>query len=163
MQAHIALGSNLGDRYENFRRAIRLIGEVTTVTAVSRTHDTAPLVLPGKNSGDVPAYLNAVITVETSLSPAELLDTLLKIEKILGRDRNLETERWMSRMLDLDILAIQDLVISTGTLTVPHPELHRRDFVLVPFSEIAADWRHPVQKTSVSEMLNAVREGNPSK
>lgn len=163
MQAHIALGSNLGDRYENFRRALRLIGEVATVTAVSRIHDTTPLVLPGKNSGDVPAYLNAVITVETLLQPAELLDALLNIEKTLGRDRNLETERWMSRMLDLDILAIQDLVISTVSLTIPHPELHRRNFVLMPLAEVAADWRHPVQKISVSEMLVALGEGDLSK
>lgn len=128
--AIVALGSNLGDRAATLRSALAELEQLGAVIARSRLYETAPVGPPQ------PQYLNAVVLLETGRPPAELLADLLAIEKRLGRERR---ERWGPRVIDLDLIALDDRVVSEDGLTLPHPEAHRRAFVLVPLSEVAPD------------------------
>ena len=131
----IALGGNVGDVRGTFRKAIANICGMTQAALLARSSDyaTPPL-------GDIeqPRYVNACISIDTSLDPHALLFTLHKIEKKFGRDRANETH-WGPRTLDLDMLAYDDMTIDKPELTLPHPRLIERAFVLVPLAEIAAD------------------------
>ena len=137
-QAYIGLGSNLGDRRANVGDAIARIVALpgTRLVRASSLYETEPL-------GDAPTwFVNAVVHVETTLPPQGVLDACLAIESAMGRTR-VPGERWASRIVDLDVLLVDDAVIDTPTLTVPHPEMHARRFVLVPLAEIAPDVLHP--------------------
>ena len=137
-QAYIGIGSNLGDRQANVDTAIARIASLpgTRVVRASSLYETEPL-------GDAPTwFVNAVVHVETGLAPQPLLEALLAIERAMGRTR-VAGERWASRIVDLDVLLVDDGVVDTPTLTVPHPEMHTRRFVLVPLAEIAPDVVHP--------------------
>jgi len=151
----VALGSNIGEREEFLRKAVeeiqRLVGELKQA---SSSYQTAPLLLPGYDGPAVNDYLNMVVEVSTELCPERLLATLLEIEKDLGRNRALETSRWMSRVIDLDIIFYGDQIIESETLRIPHPEMHKRDFVLKPLLEIAPDWKHPRLGKLVSELYD---------
>jgi 2-amino-4-hydroxy-6-hydroxymethyldihydropteridine diphosphokinase len=131
----IALGGNVGDVRDTFRRAISNICGMTQAGLLARSSDyaTPPL-------GDIeqPRYVNACISIDTSLDPHALLFTLHKIEKKFGRDRARET-RWGPRTLDLDMLAYDDVTIEKPELTLPHPRMFQRAFVLMPLCEIAPD------------------------
>ena len=131
----IALGGNLGDVRDTFRKAISNICGMTQAALLARSSDyaTPPL-------GDIaqPRYVNACISIDTSLDPHALLFTLHKIEKKFGRDRASET-RWGPRTLDLDMLAYDDMTIEKPELTLPHPRMFQRAFVLMPLCEIAPD------------------------
>ena len=131
----IALGGNVGDVRDTFRRAISNICGMTQAGLLARSSDyaTPPL-------GDIeqPRYVNACISIDTSLDPYALLFTLHKIEKKFGRDRARET-RWGPRTLDLDMLAYDDVTIEKPELTLPHPRMFQRAFVLMPLCEIAPD------------------------
>lgn len=126
----IGLGSNLGDRLQNLRRAVDELGArgVSCVMA-SSVYETAPV---GKE--EQPDFLNAVIEVETSLTPEELLSVCMEVERVLGRVR---VERWGPRVVDVDVLLYDDLRIESEMLVVPHPRLFERRFVLAPLVEIA--------------------------
>jgi len=153
----LSLGSNMGDRAGNLRRAVALIGEgAGTVTAVSSVYETEPWGF----SADTPFYNMAAI-VQTTLAPPEFLAVLLAIEEKLGRVRESGTERYTSRPIDIDILFFGDQIIDTEGLTVPHPRLHERMFVLAPLNEIAPDKVHPVLSMKVSAIFDGfqVREG----
>jgi 2-amino-4-hydroxy-6-hydroxymethyldihydropteridine diphosphokinase len=130
--AYLALGSNLGDRLEHLRAAVRLLGatEGVEVTRSSRVYETEPVGPPQ------PAYLNAVVEVRTRCSPRELLDAAGSVEAELGRVR---TEHWGPRTIDVDILTYDELTIDEPDLVVPHPRMHERGFVLVPLAELDAD------------------------
>jgi len=134
-EAFIALGGNVGDVRATFERAIALLcdGSAVRLTARSRDYRTAPWGVT-----DQPAFINAVIAVTTSLAPRDLLIRALEVERALGRDRSRE-RRWGPRTLDLDLLAYNDLALHDAELTVPHPRLFERAFVLVPLAEIAPD------------------------
>ncbi len=133
MRAFIGLGSNLGDRAENLRNAVRGLGATTgvEVAQVSSIYETEPV--GGPDQGD---FLNAVVEISTWLGHRALFDACMTIEHALGRERSTE-ERWGPRAIDLDLLSMGDLVVSDPDLEIPHPRLAERAFVLVPFSEIA--------------------------
>ena len=143
----IALGGNLGDSQRILSEAISAIDCVPSIEVVARSpfYRTAPVGPPQ------PDYINACITAETSLSPIALLHQLLSIENQFGRVRK---ERWGARSLDLDLLFYGDRVIDVLGLTVPHPRLHKRPFVLVPLADIAPDWPHPVFQQTTKQLLS---------
>ncbi len=154
MTAAVALGSNLpsgfGGRAENLREALRRLSWLGVVTAVSGFYDTEPV-----GYADQPRFLNAAALVETGLGPVELLRGLLGIELEMGRDRAAAPDKG-PRVIDLDLLLYGDVVMETAELTVPHPAMHERAFVLEPLSEIAGGMRHPVLRKTVREMLQRV-------
>ena len=142
----IALGSNLGDRDGYLRSAIAALQSSITNLRVSTFHDTAPV-----GVGSQPTFLNATAVGETSLSARALLDTLLSVERELGRERPFPGA---PRTLDLDLILYGDAVIAeTPSLIVPHPRFRERRFVLEPLAEIAPDWRDPVTGQTVEELL----------
>lgn len=145
--AYIGIGSNLGDRLSFFKRAIELlaVSPDIKVEIVSSLYETQPI-----GFKDQPLFLNAVIKLSTELSPKELFSLMQSVEKNLGRERR---ERWGPRTIDLDLLLYDDIVLMDQGLTVPHPRLTERMFVLVPLSEIAPDLVHPVLKMRVAEIL----------
>jgi len=143
--AFIGLGSNLGDGRANLQEAWRLLGKARGITtlALSSPYETAPV---GMNSAQW--FTNAVGAVDTSLPPTELLATLLDVERSLGRDRS----KGEDRTVDLDLLFYDDLVLQTAELTIPHPEIPHRLFVLAPLEELAPDHLHPQQEHTVRQL-----------
>lgn len=141
-EAFLGLGSNLGDRVETLRAALRRLHahEGISVLELSSVYETEPV-----GSVEQPAFLNMVARVRTELAPERLLDALQQIEQALGRTR---TVRRGPRTIDLDILLIEDLRISTPRLTVPHREMTRRQFVLAPLAEIAPGLELPGGSTA---------------
>jgi 2-amino-4-hydroxy-6-hydroxymethyldihydropteridine diphosphokinase len=126
--AYVGLGSNLGDREGTLRRALELLGERVTLGRVSSFRETDPVGMT-----EQPRFVNAAARIETDLSPRELLDAMLGVELELGRERR---ERWGPRTIDLDLLLYGDTVVAEPGLTVPHPRLHERRFVLEPLAEL---------------------------
>ena len=134
-QALIALGGNLGDVRSTFDRAVTLLCDGTTVRLTARSSDYRT---PPWGVIDQPSFINAVIAVSTALAPHDLLARALSVERALGRDRG-EERRWRPRTIDIDLLAYDDLVLQEPNLTLPHPHLFERAFVLVPLAEITPD------------------------
>jgi 2-amino-4-hydroxy-6-hydroxymethyldihydropteridine diphosphokinase len=130
-RAYVGLGSNLGERRALLDEALRRLGDhpAVEVVAVSSFRETDPVGVV-----DQPRFLNAAAALETSLAPRELLDLLLAVERDLGRDRS--AGRWGPRTVDLDLLLAEDTVLDEPGLTVPHPRLHERRFVLEPLLEL---------------------------
>ena len=144
--AYVALGSNLGDKEANLRRALELLIErgveiVKTSTFIS----TEPYGVT-----DQPQFLNGVCEVRTSLVPLALLHTLLEIEQEMGRVR---LRHWGERNIDLDLLLYEDVVMDTPQLKLPHPDMQNRDFVLLPLAEIASELVHPTLQKTISELV----------
>ncbi len=153
--AYIGLGGNLGDREATLRRAIALLDQTENVEIreVSDFIETEPV-----GPADQPEYLNAVVEIATSLSPEELLTTLQAIEAELGRDRKRE-QRWGPRTCDMDILLMGECVMKTTSLTIPHPRLSERGFVLRPLAQIAPQAVHPIADKTIAELLAALEAG----
>ncbi len=145
---YIALGTNLGNRLANLRAAIQSMPPEVKVLAESHVYETPPW-----GYEDQPAFLNMVVKAKTELLPEALLKYLKQLEVELGREQNF---RWGPRLIDLDILFYDDLVLASPPLVIPHPRLHERAFVLVPLADVAPDLIHPVLKQSVRDLLVAI-------
>ncbi len=159
MRYIIGLGGNQGDCAANFDRAVSLIDKLAgTVTLKSDWIENEALVHPDWPLENPPPYLNGVIAIESELEPLNLLEILFHIERELGRARENEKVRWGPRIIDLDIVACDERVVQTEELLIPHPEMHKRPFVLEPMLEIAPDWRHPILGKTTSELLALLRK-----
>ncbi len=145
--AYIGLGANLGDPEEQLRQALDLLGAVEEVEIlkVSASYRNPPL-----GPADQPWYVNAVAQVRTRLAPEDLLRTLHRVEVALGRVRG---EKWGPRLIDLDLLLYNGIISQDPELILPHPEMHRRAFVLAPLAEIASEAWHPALNKSAGELL----------
>jgi 2-amino-4-hydroxy-6-hydroxymethyldihydropteridine diphosphokinase len=156
-RAFIGLGSNLGDRAANYREAIARIAQIphTRVVRQSSIYETEPV---GNLKG---AFLNGVVEVETEIAPDALMRRLLAIERVMGRKRVRGRKpargKYRPRIIDLDLLFFNKETIETRTLTVPHPRLQERLFVLAPMSELAPALIHPKLNQSISEMMAALK------
>jgi len=150
MIAFIAIGSNLGDRIANVKKAVlRAADEVkATLVFMSSFYETEPWGI--KEQGP---FVNAVMGVETELPPAALLAHLKSVEAGMGRQK---AERWGPRVIDLDIIFYGGLVMDEKGLTIPHPSAHERAFVMVPLAEIAPDFIHPVIGRSAAEIAKSL-------
>lgn len=149
-EALLGLGSNLGDRRRNLADAVRRLTGVVEALAISSVYRSQPV-----GFADQPDFLNLVLLARTPLGPYELLDRLQEIEHVLGRERTFPNA---PRTIDLDILAYDDAVIRSDRLTIPHPRLHSRGFVLHPLAEIVPGWRHPVLGVGPAELIRRAGE-----
>lgn len=142
----IALGSNLGDSRAILEAAIETLAQTSGITlqAQSSWYKTAPIGPPQ------PDYLNGCALLQVQLTPQELLEIVLRIEKQFGRVRR---ERWGPRTLDIDLLLFDDLIIETPNLQIPHPRMRERAFVLIPLAEIAPDWIDPVSGLAIAQLV----------
>lgn len=153
--AYLGLGSNLGDRAANIETAIALLGESVGIEVVRRARviATAPMYVT-----EQPEFLNTCIAVSTTLDPHELLRTCLAVETMMGRVRERENG---PRNIDLDILLFDDLIVDAPHLTIPHPAMLERDFVLIPLAEIAPHVPHPHTGRAISEERDRANDDRP--
>ncbi len=150
---YLSLGSNLGDRQANIRNALARLARIGDVRAVSSLYETEPV----ENTRQ-PWFINCVVALETEKMPKQLLTAVLGIEQEMGRRRTPDQAKG-PREIDIDILLFGKSVVDTKQLTIPHPAMHERRFVLEPLVEIAADQRHPVFKRTARELLEALPGG----
>jgi 2-amino-4-hydroxy-6-hydroxymethyldihydropteridine diphosphokinase len=152
---YLSLGSNLGDREANLRGAIDKLKEIGKVVAVSSFYETEPVEVTAQ-----PWFLNCVVKFDTEKMPRQLISAILAIEQSMGRQRK---QQKGPRTIDIDILFFGSSIIDIPSLTVPHPHLHERRFVLEPLAEIAPDLRHPIFKRTVRELRDALPPGQTVK
>jgi 2-amino-4-hydroxy-6-hydroxymethyldihydropteridine diphosphokinase len=148
---YLSLGSNLGDRAANLRTGLEKLAEFGTVVAVSSFYETEPVELAAQ-----PWFLNCAAKLDTEKMPRQLIAGILSIEKSMGRQR---TQKNGPRIIDIDILLFGASTIDISSLTVPHPRLHERRFVLEPLVEIAPEIRHPVFKRTMRQLRDALSPG----
>jgi 2-amino-4-hydroxy-6-hydroxymethyldihydropteridine diphosphokinase len=149
--AYLSLGSNLGDREANLRSAIAQLKGGGQILSVSSMYETQPVDVP-----DQPWFLNCVVAISTEKTPRELLQLALQIEANMGRLRLRDKG---PRTIDIDILLFGGSIVDEPGLTIPHPALHQRRFVLEPLTEIAPNLLHPILKSNVRELLAALPRG----
>jgi 2-amino-4-hydroxy-6-hydroxymethyldihydropteridine diphosphokinase len=150
-RVYLSLGSNVGDRAANLNTAIDRMGNLGKVMAVSSFYETEPVEFAAQ-----PWFLNCALELDTEKMPKQLLASILDIEKEMGRRRVQEKG---PRTLDIDILLFGNSIIQTKGLTIPHPAMHERRFVLEPLAEIAPEARHPIIKRTVRELRDSLPPG----
>jgi 2-amino-4-hydroxy-6-hydroxymethyldihydropteridine diphosphokinase len=152
--AYIGFGSNLGNRLNNCRNAIGALAALPpcTLLKTSSFYETSPVGLV-----EQPAFINGVVLLETAEDAHWLLRQMVEIEKTFGRIRTL---KWGPRSIDLDLLFFDDQIINTPELSVPHPLLHERRFVLEPLNEVAPNFRHPCLGKSVADLRHDLNDGD---
>jgi 2-amino-4-hydroxy-6-hydroxymethyldihydropteridine diphosphokinase len=150
-RVYLSLGSNVGDRAANLRTAINRVGSLGDVMTVSSFYETEPVEFAAQ-----PWFLNCAVELDTEKMPKQLLAGILDIEREMGRRR---VQKKGPRTLDIDILLFGNSIIQTKGLTIPHPAMHERRFVLEPLAEIAPEARHPVIKCTVRELRDALPPG----
>jgi 2-amino-4-hydroxy-6-hydroxymethyldihydropteridine diphosphokinase len=149
--AYLSLGSNIGDREGNLREAARQLEALGRVAAISSFYETEPVEFT-----EQPWFLNCTVALETALMPQELMTAILGIEKAMGRQR---VQKKGPRMIDIDILLFESAVLDSAEVTIPHPAMHERRFVLEPLAEIAPEARHPVLNKTIHELRDALPSG----
>jgi 2-amino-4-hydroxy-6-hydroxymethyldihydropteridine diphosphokinase len=149
--AYLSLGSNVGDRVANLNSAINRLQALGKVLQVSSLYETEPVEFTAQ-----PWFLNCVVELDTEKTPQELMTAILEIEQQMGRKRTLNKG---PRNIDIDILLFGNLTVSSKGLTIPHPALHERRFVLEPLAEIAAEMPHPALKRTIRELRDALPPG----
>ena len=142
---HLSIGTNLGDRIANLRAALGAMPPEVEPVALSRVYETPPW-----GYTDQPAFLNMAVHARTGLGPESLLRKLKQVETRIGRKPGI---RWGPRLLDIDILFYDDLLLDMPGLVIPHKRMHERGFVLVPLADLAPELRHPITGQTVSQML----------
>ena len=149
--AYLSLGSNVGDREAQLRAALACLQREGRVVAVSSLYETEPVEFT-----DQAWFLNCAVALETTDTPEQLMSALLQIEQQMGRKR---IQRKGPRTIDIDILLFGNTILGTPALTVPHPAMQQRRFVLQPLAEIAPTVQHPVLKKTIQELLDALPAG----
>lgn len=155
--AYLSLGSNVGDRQQNLRDALRALGNIGVVSAISSFYETEPIEYTQQ-----PWFVNCAAALETEESPDRLLADLLKIEQGMGRRREATVAKG-PRPIDIDILLFGNSVVESSSLTIPHPAMLERRFVLEPLAEIAAEVHHPVVKRTIRQLRDALPRGQAVK
>ena len=151
---YLSLGTNLGNKRENLTRAIELLSlAFGKCIAVSQFIETAPWGFESDNS-----FLNCAVAFDTDLAPLELLDITESIERGLGHTQKSNNGHYRDRIIDIDILLYGDNIIVSDRLTIPHPLMHKRDFVLEPLAEIAPETQHPVLHKSIKQLMEENKE-----
>jgi len=148
---YLSLGSNLGDRAANLNAALALLEGLGRVVAVSSFYETEPVEVVAQ-----PWFLNCAVKLDTEKMPKQLLGRILDLEREMGRHRQ---QQKGPRSIDIDILLFGNSIVETKNLTIPHPALHERRFVLEPLAEIAPEVRHPVFKRTIRELRDALPAG----
>lgn len=152
--AYLSLGTNLGNKEENLRAAMKLIEEqIGDIVSQSALYTSEPWGFTSENS-----FLNNVVAVSTTMTPEKLLETTQRIEFTLGRTRKSVNGQYADRLIDIDILFYDQQVTDTPTLTLPHPLLHRRLFVLEPLNQIAPTLTHPILKKDINTLCRELQE-----
>ncbi len=149
---YLGLGSNIGDRDANLSAALRALADIITVERISSVYDTAPMLY-----ADQPRFHNLVCQATTSLSPDTLLHAAKEIERQLGRTSG---PRYGPRVIDIDLLLYDKVIVNTPALTIPHPRMEERAFVLAPLAELAPTLTHPVLGETIAELLRRVPESD---
>lgn len=151
---YLCLGSNTGDRFKLINQAVNLfnLSENTKIIRSSAIYETEPWGEKNQNW-----FLNIIIEIKTSLSPEELLIRCQKIEELLGLDRT-KKKHWGERPIDIDILFYDKIILNKDFLTIPHPYLHKRAFVLVPLLELIPDFKHPKLEKTITELYDELEE-----
>lgn len=148
---YLSLGSNLGDRENHLRDAIARLEQEGRIVAVSSFYETEPVEFANQ-----PWFLNCAVALETTETPRQLMDSVLSIELEMGRRR---LQKKGPRTIDIDILLFGDVVVDTPELTIPHPGMHQRRFVLEPLAQIAPEARHPGTKRTIRQLLESLPAG----
>ncbi len=149
INVYLCLGSNMGDRMGHLRKAADLISNtIGKIAKKSHFYETQPWGNPDQDS-----FLNQVVMANTSLDPRDILKEITLIEREMGRTRKDSDKKWGPRQIDIDILLYGKRIIRDKGLEIPHPELHKRAFVLVPLMELAPDYEHPILKQQIDELF----------